>query len=250
MKKMMCVIMTVISSVAMAAPGHYQINAACAEVGCFAGDNPATSTVEITQAAGTFVLTSNLSVSANGAPAIEVSHVNNRSSIVIDLNGFEIRHSAVADGSTNGIEVTGQNAVVTIKNGKIAAFHDNIQAGDGASVVVENMVLRIARDDAIQASIGVIRNNVFDANDFGINAPSSGSFSADRLRIENNLFIDDTAAQNVAFSLSSSNYCKDNVIAYAEPDDNFNFCTLVGDNLCDNAVCTVNRSTQADEVKE
>ncbi|MCB1582928.1 MAG: hypothetical protein R3E90_01315 [Marinicella sp.] len=251
MKQLLYVLLAMTSSLAFATPGQYQINQACAEVGCFAGDDPNTSTIEISQSAGTFILTSNLTVSTNGAPAILVDAGNILGSgVTIDLNGFQIRHSAVADSLTNGIEVIGQNSVVTIKNGKIQAFNDNILAGDGASVVVENMVLRIARDDAIQASIGIIRNNVFDANDFGVNAPGSVNFSADRLRIENNLFIDDAANQNVAYSLGNTNYCKDNVIAYAEPDDAFSLCTLVGENLCDNALCTTSQTTSQDEAKE
>lgn len=238
------------AGIAYASPGQYQINAACQSVGCFPGDNPATETVEITQESGTFVLTGSLSTSQLGVPLIAVDNVNNRSNIIIDLNGFALRHNGVANADTNGIEISGQNAIVTVRNGKIAAFHDNIHVNDGGTLIAENLILRIARDDAIQASIGAIRHNVFDANNYAIHAPTSGSFSHDRLRIDENLFIDDTATQDVAFSLGSSNYCRDNVIGYAEPSDQFGTCVLVGSNLCDDTLCSVSRSTSALERKE
>lgn len=231
----------------VAEPGQYQINQACVAVGCFSGDNPATSTVEITQASGTFILTSNLTVSDadNGQPVISIATPSNNSAVVLDLNGYQIRHNGIASSSTNGIEVSGQNSVVTIKNGKIAAFQDGINADAGVTLVVENMVFRINRDDAISAGMGIIRDSVFDANEFAINAiNSTGALAGDRLYVDSNLFIDDTAGQDTAFGFAASNYCKDNVIAYADAGG-FGSCTLAGDNLCDTGSCSVNRSPES-----
>ncbi len=247
MKKLILLTVWVTAPFAVVAePGQYQINQACLAVGCFGGDNPATETVEITKNSGTFILTSDLTVSdaQNGQPVISVSATTNNSAVVIDLNGYQIRHNGIADTSTHGIAITGQNSVVTIRNGKIAAFEDGIKAAAGVTVVVENMVFRINRDDAIEAGMGIIRDSVFDANEFAINSTNpTASLSGDRLYVDSNLFIDDTAGQNTAFGFASSNYCKDNVIAYADAGG-FGSCTLVGDNLCDTAACTVNRSAQ------
>lgn len=236
------VLLAVVNISAMAAPGQYQINQACLDVGCFSGDNPATKTVEISQNAGTFVLTSDITFtdSDNGIPAILVNHATNRSAVVIDLNGYQIRHNGIATSATHGIVIQGQNSVVTVKNGKIAAFYDGIRAEGGATLIAENLVLRINRDDAISAGIGIIRDSVFDANEYGVNALNSGGgVAGDRLFLDSNLFIDDTAQQDPAYGFANSNYCKDNVIAYNEANY-FHACTLSGDNLCDNAICGAN----------
>jgi len=235
--------------VAWANPGQYQINQACLDVGCFSGDNPATQTVEIGQVSGTFVLTSDLMLDNgdNGSPAILVDRVNNDSGVTIDLNGYAIRHSGIADGSTNGIEITGQNSVVTIKNGHIVAFNDGIQSEAGVSVVVENMVFRINRDDAIQVGLGIIRNNVFDANDYGVNSLNgNGSVAGDRVLLDSNLFIDDAGAQDAVFGFSGTNYCKDNVIGYVDAGQ-LGLCNLSGANLCDSALCNANREPEANK---
>lgn len=233
-------------------PGQYQINQACLSVGCFPGDNPATKTVEITQSSGTFVLTSSLTFTAsdNGNPAIIVNHVTNHSAITIDLNGYEIRHDGVADSSTNGIVIQGQNSTVTVKNGKVAAFNDGIQVQDTATLVVENMVFRINRDDAVQSGKGIIRNSVFDANRFGVFAvDATGNESGDRLYLKDNLFLDDSGEQDAFFGFANSNYCKDNVIAYEDTGE-MGACTLSGSNLCDTSACSSGNNIHQTESKE
>lgn len=239
-----------------ATPGQYQINQACLDVGCFSGDDPSTKTVEITKRSGTFILTSNIYLTNTdaGAPVILVDdNLSGQSAVVIDLNGYEMKFAGTATSTTHGIVIRGRNSVVTVKNGKIASFHDGIRAEGGSTLIAENLTFRIQRDDAIQAGIGVIRDSVFDANEYGINAlnaVSGGSgFAGDRLYVDSNLFIDDTGEQQTVFGFSSSNYCKDNVIAY---DDSgaFGGCSLAGDNLCDNGFCTVSRNTDSNENKE
>lgn len=246
----MIILLTLVAApyFALATPGQYQINQACINVGCFSGDNPATSTIEITQTAGTFVLTSNITVSdtENGAPAILISTLNNNSAVVIDLNGYAIYHNGIASAGTDGIVVEGINSVVTIKNGMIAAFQDGIHSAEGATLVVENMVFRINRDDAIQLNRGYIRDSVFKSNNYGIYVllgPSGAGNEelGERVFIDSNLFIAADGGQDALNSVANTSYCKDNVIAYADAG-NLGACTLSGDNLCDSSLCAVNFS--------
>ncbi|GJM06262.1 MAG: hypothetical protein DHS20C09_22580 [marine bacterium B5-7] len=239
------------TSIAFANPGQYQINQACINVGCFSGDNPATSTIEITQAAGTFVLTSNLIISnnENGVPAISVSSASNDSAVVIDLNGYTISHTGIASAGTDGIEVAGINSVVTVRNGMISGFQDGIHSAEGATLVVEDMVFRINRDDAIQLNRGYIRDNVFQSNAYGIYVllgPNGAGNEqlGERVFIDSNLFLDADGSQDALNSVSDTSYCKDNVIAYLDTG-NLGACSLSGQNLCDSSPCTVNRSFDA-----
>ncbi len=227
-------------------PGQYQINQACIDVGCFSGDNPATTTIEISQSAGTFVLTSNLTMSDsdNGSPMILVSSPTNNSAIVIDLNGFQIKHNGIASSTTNGIVIEGKNSVVTVKNGKIAAFHDGINSVLGSTVLVENIVFRINRDDAIQLNRGHIKNSVFANNKYGVfvqtgpNGPGDEQLG-ERVYIDSNLFLDPSGTQDALTSVTSTSYCKDNVLAYDDATG-LGACTLSGDNQCDDMVCAAN----------
>ena len=238
------------AATANANPGQYQINSACIDSGCFTGDNPATKTIEITLSSGTFVLTSDIVFTDvdNGDPAILINNVNNASKITIDLNGYSIRHSGIANSSTYGIRITGQNSVVSIKNGNIIAFYDGVLASSGAVVHIENMRFRIQRDDAIELSTGVIKNNIFDSNGYAINAFNATNTASDRLYIDSNYFISDSGDQIVGFSMSTNNFCKDNMVGYPDTN-NFQSCTLVGNNMCDTGPCTAS-SIQVNEQKE
>ncbi len=246
MKKMITGLLLLASLNVWAKPGQYQINQACLSVGCFAGDNPATDTVEITQSAGTFILTSNLTVDSNGAPAILVDNSLGASSVVIDLNGFRIHHSGIADTNTHGIQVLGQNSMVTIKNGQISAFQDGVQALEGAGLLVQNMTFRINRDDGISLTRGRIENSVFHANEYGVFAvtgPGGAGLEelSKKVMLVANLFSDVTVDQRSTAGFSSDGYCKDNVVTIQDPNQ-FGQCTLVGENRCDGALCSVNRS--------
>ncbi len=249
MNKLIIVSAFVLSTfVAVANPGQYQINQACINVGCFSGDNPATSTIEINQTAGTFVLTSNLvlSNSENGVPAILVSTLTNNSAVVIDLNGYAISHNGIANAGTHGIQVEGINSVVKVKNGMISGFQDGIHSSDGATLVIDDMVFRINRDDAVQMSRGYVSNNVFQSNNYGIYVllgPSGAGNEqlGERVFIDSNLFLDADGSQDALNSVSETSYCKDNVIAYTD-SGNLGACSLSGDNLCDASPCMVSRT--------
>ena len=240
-----------ISCTVSLAQGVFEINAACADTGCFLGDNPATDTIEITGESGTYRLTSDLVYDTNNQPAILVDPSQVQGIVTIDLNGYTIEFNGLPSAGDNAIEIVDNNTIVTIKNGSITRFNDGIVATGGSTVVIENMVFRIMNDDAILASSGIIRNNVFDSNGFGIFSPNPGaSILGDRLYIESNLFLDDAASQDPVASLSNTNYCKDNVIGYGGGSSNFDACTLAGTNLCDNAVCTTNRTADGNSVDE
>jgi hypothetical protein len=253
-KSFISVILTVVAFSVAANPGQYQINQACIDVGCFSGDNPATKTIEINQSAGTFVLTSNIEFTdaENGAPAILVSNGEVQGSkVTIDLNGFQIHHTGIADSATNGIQIEGRNSVVSVRNGKIVAFQDGIQVLEGATVIVENMVFRIQRDDAIQATRAIIRNNYFNANAYGVFATSGpagvgNEQLGERIYLDSNVFTDGDGSQDAVSSFVATSYCKDNLIAY-DDSNNFGACSLAGDNMCDSSICTVVRSPIEDK---
>ena len=244
-KSFILVILTVVAFSVTANPGQYQINQACIDVGCFSGDNPATSTIEITHASGTFVVTSDLVFDGtlNGVPAILVSRANNDSAITIDLNGFEIRYVGIPTANTNGINVVGEDSVVRIKNGRIVSFADGVHAVDGVTIHAENMLLQGNTDDGIQAPIGSIRNSTFDNNSYSIYAVSAeDQYNGDGLIIEGNQFFG--VGQSV-YSIGASNLCKDNMIGFTAANSNLGGCTLTGLNLCGSSPCVVNAINSA-----
>lgn len=258
MKKItLALFLTSFALVSWANPGRYQISQACVEVGCFSGDDPLTKTVEITQSSGTFVLTSNLVFdgSDNGMPAILIdTNALHGSAVTLDLNGFKIFHTGIADAATNGVVVEGQNSEVRIMNGQISAFNDGIQGRSGAGLIIENMVFRINRDDAVSLTRGVIRNNKFHANNYGVFAVNgTGVIATDefnkKIMLVENMFSDSEAGQKATAGFSSGGYCRDNVNTIPD-NNNFGACTLVGDNICDGAPCSNNRSTAKQLGKE
>jgi hypothetical protein len=243
------VICNLIITIAMANPGNYQINQACLAVGCFSGDDPNTDTVEITKSSGTFVLTSDIhwQNSNNGNPAIRVSSVSNDSMITIDLNGFKIYHSQTASNITDGIEVEGANSIVTIRNGKISGFYDGIVSANGSSLVVENMVFRIMRDDAIVANSGTIRNNVFDSNNYGIFATGTLTGDSESILIDSNIFMGTTGIHEPTASVSNTSLCSNNVIEFTSTNQ-LGTCSFTGFNLCNGSSCVVvNKTTIKDK---
>ena len=130
---------------------------------------------------------------------------------------------------------------MTIKNGSIRSFDVGIDAVRSAFINVDNMVFRIMVEDAIRAGRGRITNNSFDCNNFGIWAlDTSGTFTGDRLYLENNDFtcINSPDDQDPAFSFGATNVCKDNRINYdAGGSTNFGECLLIGTNVCNGVVC-------------
>lgn len=239
-KNILLVILTVVSFSTVANPGRFQINQACLDVGCFSGDNPATTTVEITHASGTFVLTSDLVFDGNldGVPAILVSRPGNNSAVTIDLNGFEIRYVGTPTTNTNGINVVGENSIVGIRNGRIISFSDGVNSVDAVTVHIRNMVFQDNTDDGVQAPLGSIRQSTFDNNGFSIFAvTATDQFDGDRLIIEGNQFF---GVDQGVFSIGSSNLCKDNMVGLIGSNSNLGSCTLTGLNLCGNSGCTPN----------
>lgn len=249
------ILLASISFAVSANPGRFQLNQACMDVGCFSGDDPSTTTIEINKAGGTFVLTGDIfvnSTSLNGQPLISINAALGETAVVIDLNGYRIQFRGTPSSGTYGILVAGGEAVVTIKNGTIFGFEDGIRTSLDSTLLIENMVFQENTDDAVQAGVAVIKNSVFDNNRYGVNALSAGSgLLGDRIVLDGNLFIDNDEDQDIVFGMLNTNVCKDNVVAYPLAAGNdFDSCTLVGFNQCNDTACTVNRSSESSADKE
>jgi len=134
---------------AFAADGRREISAACAEIGCFAGDAPGFP-VEIT-APGSYLLTSDLDL-----PAGTSGILLRANDIRIDLNGFAVRGPAVCapgacapvGGNPVGIGYTGSPAAqrASVSNGSVVGIGGNgIRLGRAsrvADVLVSNATSR------------------------------------------------------------------------------------------------------------
>lgn len=113
---------------AFAADGTLEINQACAQVGCFAGDT-AGFPVTITGAAGTsYLLTSDLNLASEGSGThgVQISGAY----VTLDLNGFSIigPNSCTGTGAAlsctfaaggNGVNIVDPAYGVTVKNGTL-----------------------------------------------------------------------------------------------------------------------------------
>ncbi len=113
-----------------AADGRLEINQSCAAVGCFAGDTPGFPVT--VQTAGSYLLTSNLTVAGINTDAIALY-----SGITLDLNGFTIAGPANCVGSPATCEASGTGTGVysgghnAIRNGRIKGMGGNgIVGGD------------------------------------------------------------------------------------------------------------------------
>jgi parallel beta-helix repeat protein len=113
------VLVALSSSVAIAAPleasdGKLEINAACAAVGCFAGDS-AGFPVTVSNP-GSYVLTSNLEVSASFTDGIQIT----ADGVTLDLNGFSLVGPDTGSSGGRGISIEADEAVIS--NGTVTAF--------------------------------------------------------------------------------------------------------------------------------
>ncbi len=117
-----------------AADGQLEINQACANVGCFAGDG-AGLPVSISSP-GSYLLTGNLSTADVNATVIAVSG----SSVTLDLNGFAVIGPVSctgkppvcsASGSGIGVSISSSRSV-TVRNGTIRGFADGIRGASGS----------------------------------------------------------------------------------------------------------------------
>jgi len=126
---------------AHARDGAYEINQDCVAAGCFAGDS-AGFPVSITKA-GSYVLTSDITVTSAGANAINI----NASPVDIDLNG----HTIDGGGSCSGLPVSACSAA--IGNAGISASSGG--ASVGALHIHDGTIRGFSNNSASAAAIYV-----------------------------------------------------------------------------------------------
>jgi len=124
-----------LAPVANASDGVFEINADCAQFGCFDGDT-AGLPVQIVNP-GSYRLTGNLTTASTSQTVIDV----NTDDVSIDLNGFALRGpvscsgatvSCSASGTGEGIDA-GARSNIRIANGTISGMGDDgVRVGRGA----------------------------------------------------------------------------------------------------------------------
>ncbi len=179
-----------------ASEGAFEINQACADVGCFPGDAPGFP-VLITMP-GKYILTSNLTVSAANVAAISLGVSN----IDLDLRGFSVIGPAQCSGApvscsvtngSNGIDGNGITRGSQVSNGYVRGFNWGIATDHGwrlTNVVSESnsslgFFIRkgtIARDCAARfnalhgfqiGALGTVMNSVASNNATGMSTYDS-----------------------------------------------------------------------------
>ncbi len=229
---------------AHAGGGFYEINEACRAVGCFPGDDPATETVEITNAATasgihSFRLSGRLVNFTGATPTIRISTDN----VTLDLQGHQIFCEAGVGCSQDGGSgvLVEANRKATIRNGVVTQFHSGIRGELGAVVTIENMQLTNQTNDGARLQFGAVRDSRFDSNTAGIL-----SYTGQSVLIENNVFVDPRSSpptrQLPVGGVTSGSACRGNVVAANNRSTNINLgtCTEIGSNLCGSARCGLN----------
>lgn len=154
---------------AWSADGRIEINQACVDAGCFAGDTPGFP-VQVTSA-GSYVLTSNLSVSTASTTAITLAV-----GASLDLGGFTISGpttcsgtpaSCTGTGSGSGVSAAGQTS---IRNGRIQGMGSSGINGS-ENVRIADVTIVGNGGNGISGSGGfLIEGCLIDSNGFdGIN---------------------------------------------------------------------------------
>jgi hypothetical protein len=175
---------------AAATGGFYEINEACRSIGCFPGDNPATPTIEITDAAvqsgiTSFRLTSRLVNDQGASPAILITAAGRN--IDLDLQGHEIYcETDVPCSQTGGFGVLISPAAfanVRIHNGSITRFHRGIRAASNVYLSASDLRISSSAEDGIDLFRGVVRNSSLVNNRYGI-------WVREAALIEGNMFSD------------------------------------------------------------
>ena len=172
------VVLVLLPLAAFAREGAYEINQDCAAVGCFAGDS-AGFPVSITKA-GSYVLTSDITVTLAGANAINV----NASPVDIDLNG----HTIDGQGSCSGVPVSACGSA--IGNDGISASAGGAPVGtlhihDGTIRGFSNNTASAAAIYVTDAGDGTVLERLTIVENYGNGAivlTTSGSGGTARLR--------------------------------------------------------------------
>lgn len=159
----------------LAATGTFLINEACAESGsgCFPGDTPGTSTVEIT-VRGSYSLASNLDVDQNTS-AVTIS----ADDVVLDLNGFSIVGAALP-GTGHGVVAVSNAERSVVKGGAVVGVGGyGLDLGHGSRV--EGMTISGCSAGAVRiVSSGFVSNSFIEViAGYGVESttPSAGLVS-------------------------------------------------------------------------
>lgn len=226
-----------VASSSHATDGVYEINQACAAVGCFDGD-AAGFPVEITKP-GSYRLTSNLDNSDGTKKNIEITTPLEDGTVTLDLNGFSVTGACKGTSTVANCEsnVTGSAAAVTvgvssahIKNGSITHARGSGLVGGFAQIKVSNVTFVRNAFNGIDGALSYldVSDSVFTQNgQSGINGNSASNTVSHRSQ-----FISNGAAGQVKGS------CNNNVFSGNNGSGAEETCQLfMGTNVCDNAVC-------------
>ena len=228
LKSITCVVAVCFLSIAKPATaidGAYQINAACAAVGCFAGDS-AGYPVTIAQP-GTYELVGDLSVGNQVSSAIEVQASN----VSIEMNGFRIIGPVTCSGTPvvctpatvgggnigiNGWAYNPTNLVV--RNGSVTGMGTGILASyDGR---VEHVQALQNGDAGVRARTGTA---VVD---------STGSYNG-HLGIEGRLLVRCVASHNGQYGLAGGGLIKDSMAVF---NDSYGIYLGTGTNVVSSTI--------------
>lgn len=205
------------TSLAFASDGQLEINQACADVGCFAGD-AAGLPVSISKP-GSYLLTGNLNVADANISAITISG----DSVTLDLNGFALIGPVSCPGkppvcsttgSGTGVTISSPNA--TVRNGSIRGF-----GSFGISAFVNGLTIEALR--VTECTSGGVRtsaqggafigNHISHNGGHGINLAFGGPTSntlrnnvifnnaGDGVRTADGFFAGNTIFKNVGFGV-------------------------------------------------
>jgi hypothetical protein len=156
-----------VASSSYGADGVLEINQACATVtGCFPGD---TAGFPVTvNGAGSYALTSNLSVSAPGVSGIVIAATD----VSLDLGGFAIAGPGSCTGSGSGLSCTAVGSGrgvdggprVQVRNGGVRGFGElGVSLGDRARV--DGMIVESNGAGGIAVGLGsLVRESISSSN--------------------------------------------------------------------------------------
>ena len=196
---------------ALASDGVLEINQACAvNTGCFPGD-AAGYPVTISLAGASFVLTSRLVVPDERMDAILI----NRSSVSIDLGGFEIIGPVTcsgtplvctpASGGGTGVEAATSRGI-SVKNGSVSGMgRVGVLLGEQAEVT--NLRVRGNAVDGIRVDNGstVSGNTVYQNGKMGIYAGSGSTVSGNTTYENGNIGMAVDAGSTISGNTASQN---------------------------------------------
>lgn len=225
------ILLLTLTSSAYATDGVFEINADCAEVGCFAGDS-AGYPVTITTS-GSYRLTGNLTTNSSTVKLITISAPGE--SVSVDMNGFSLRgpNTCIAAGTSfpvcalsntgDGIAIADDNnsgSIVHIFNGFINGMAGHGIQGVSSSLILENLYISENGQGGIDSSSP--RNAMLSSLTVFLNEGPG--------ILVNTAFVNDSTVRNNDGQGVVSAYCSNVVSTSNSGTDN---CTAIAPNRCD-----------------